>query len=237
MAWSRKKGQRIRSLARIHITRPSKKKRYDSSEQAEITAAPNALKHFAIFRDESRPQAGYSYAGMVESGGWVQDFTYLWFQRSWHYLAVVLDLKTRQVVGWRLGMGHSSELTHVALLDALSKYPSPTILHSEHGTEYLSYKRQLTCDRLEIRLSCCTRASLWLNGFMERFFGSFKTELGDISRHKELAQLHESIALTIHYYNTKRIHTALTMSPAAYAASPTAATPLRRDEVLQEWST
>lgn len=170
---------------------------------------------------------------MVESGGWVQDFTYLWFQRSWYYLAVVLDLKTRQVVGWQLGMRHSSELTHAALLDALSKYPAPTILHSDQGTEYLSYKHQLTCDRLEITLSCSTRASPWQNGFMERFFGSFKAELGDITRHKELAQFHESIALTIHYYNTKRIHSALKMSPAAYAASLMPAA-LERDKVLQK---
>ena len=214
----------------MQIARPTRKKRYGTSPAAEILAAPNALKRFARYRNATRPQDGQSYADMADSGGWVQDFTYLWFQRSWHYLAVVLDLKTRQVVGWKLGLRHSSELTHAALLDALSKYPSPTILHSDQGTEYLSYKHQLTCDQHEITLSCSTRASPWQNGFMERFFGSFKPELGKLAHYQDIGQLHEAIALTVHYYNHDRIHLALKMSPAAYAASLIPA-PLERDKV------
>ena len=166
---------------------------------------------------------------MVDSGGWVQDFTYLWFERSHHYLAVVLDLKTRQIVGWRLGTNHSSELTYSALLDALSKHYPPNILHSDQGSEYLSYKHQLLCDKMEITLSCSAKSSPWQNGFMERWFGNFKLELGSLTKYKDLAQLHEALALQIHYYNTKRIHSALKMSPAAYAASL-----IERDKVFAE---
>lgn len=219
LGWSQKKTRRIRTLSGTIIVRPGKKKRHGSSAAAEIPAAPNALKQYAVFKDAAKPQDGMNYSAMTESGGWVQDFTYLWFQRSWHYLAVVMDLRTRQVVGWRLGLRHSSELTHEALLDALSKHPVPTLLHSDQGSEYLSYKHQLLCERMEILLSCSSRASPWQNGFMERFFGSFKLELGNLNQHKELAQLHEAVALTMFYYNTKRIHSALKMSPAAYAAS------------------
>lgn len=219
LGWSHHKARRIRTLASIHIPRPDKKKRYSNSAPAEIVAAPNALKRFAHYRNESRPQDGMSYAGMVDSGGLVQDFTYLWFQRSWYYLAVVLDLKTRQIVGWKLGLRHSSELTHAALTDALNKYPAPTILHSDQGTEYLSYKHQQTCDQYTITLSCSARASPWQNGFMERFFGSFKPELGKLAQYQDIGQLYEAIALTVHYYNHDRIHLALKMSPAAYAAS------------------
>ena len=159
------------------------------------------------------------YADMVNAHAWVQDFTYLWFERSMHYLAVVLDLKTRQIVGWRLGLRHSSELTHEALLDALSKHPSPAILHSDQGSEYLSYKHQLLCERMEIQLSASNKASPWQNGYMERWFGGFKREIGNLNQFKDVPQLHEAIALHIHYYNTKRIHNALGMSPAAYAAT------------------
>ena len=53
---------------------------------------------------------------------------------------------------------------------------------------------------------------------MERWFGGFKREIGSLAQYKDLPQLHEAIALHIHYYNTGRIHTALGMSPAAYAA-------------------
>lgn len=212
------KTRRIRNLAGIVIVRPGNKRRCNSSAPAEIAAAPNALKQFAVFRDEQRPQAGQSYAGMVEAAAWVQDFTHMRFGGEEHYLAVVLELKTRQVVGWRLGTRHSSELTLAAVLDALSKHPAPAILHSDQGSEYLSYKHQQLCSRMEITLSCSKRASPWQNGFMERWFGNFKLELGNIARHRDVAQLHEAIALAIFYYNTKRIHSALKMSPAAYAA-------------------
>ena len=103
MAWSEKKTRRIRTLADVVIVRPGTKRRRSGSPPAEIAAAPNALKQFAVFRDEAKPQNGQSYAGMVHTGAWVQDFTHLKFQGEEHYLAVVLDLKTRQVVGWRLG--------------------------------------------------------------------------------------------------------------------------------------
>jgi len=235
LQWSENKARRIRTLAGIVIPRASKKHRTTGTVAAEIAAPANALKPYASFKDESRPQDGMTYAGMVESGGWVQDFTYLRFQGCYHYLAVVLDLKTRQVVGWRLGLRHTSELTLAALLDALSRYSPPAILHSDQGSEYLSQRHQVVCDRLEITLSCSARASPWQNGFMERWFGNFQLELGGLSRFADVAHLHEAIALQIHYYNTKRIHLALRMSPAAYAASLTPA-PLtgRKDKMLQK---
>lgn len=170
---------------------------------------------------------------MVNAEAWVQDFTYIWFQRQWHYLAVVLNLKTRQVLGWRLGLRHSSELTYSALLDALSKHPAPAILHSDQGSEYLSHKHQLLCDKLEVTLSCSDKASPWQNGYMETWFGKFKFDLGSVTTYHDLGQLHEAIALQMHYYNTKRIHTALKMSPAAYAASLMPAS-LETDKVFVE---
>jgi len=231
--WSENKTRRIRTQAGIVIPTASKKRRYGKAKLPEVAAPPNALHSYAVFKNESRPQDGMNYAGMTKSGGWVQDFTYLLFDRSMHYLAVVLDLKTRQVVGWRLGTNHSSELTYSALLDALSKHLPPTILHSDQGSEYLSHKHELLCERMEITLSCSAKSSPWQNGFMERFFGSFKLELGSLNQYKELAQLHEAIALQIHYYNTKRIHSALKMSPAAYAASLTSGK-IERDKVFAE---
>lgn len=200
------------------IPRPTKKRRYRSGK-AEITAPANALKPYAVFKDENRPQDGQNYAGMVNSGAWVQDFTHLWFDRSWYYLAVVLELKARQIVGWRLGANHSSELTYAAVLDSLSKHEPPAILHSDQGSEYLSYKHELLCVKLEITLSASDKASPWQNGFMERWFGNFKLELGTLSRFKDVAELHEAIALQVYYYNHKRIHTALKTTPVAYAAS------------------
>lgn len=228
LSWSQAKARRIRTLAGITIARPNKKRRLNGGTAPEIAAPPNALHQYAVFRDETRPQDGMDYSGMVDSGGWVQDFTYVWFEGQWHYLAAVLDLKTRQVVGWRVGLRHTSELTYTALLDALSKHPVPSILHSDQGAEYLSYKHQLLCERLEITLSCSAKSSPWQNGYMERLFGTLKDELPPLSQLHGLGELHEAIALTIHYYNHKRRHSALgNLSPAAYAASLTPAAPTR----------
>lgn len=235
LGWSEAKTRRIRNLAGVVVPTASRRYKYRRGGKAEIPAPANALATYAAFKDESRPQSGMDYSGMTKSGAWVQDFTYLKFHGTWYYLAGVLDLKTRQIVGWRLGSSHSSDLTYAAVLDALSKHEPPAILHSDQGSEYLSYKHQELCDRLEIRLSASGRGKPWQNGFMERWFGGFKLEFGDYSKLEDISRLHEAIALQIFYYNTKRIHTALRMSPVAYAASRMHL-PMRKrkDKVLQK---
>lgn len=155
---------------------------------------------------------------MADSGAWVQDFTHIWFQNMWVYLATVINLKTRKVLGFSIGLRHDKDLVHQAILDAFSKYCPPPILHSDQGSEYLSYKLRDLCQKMEIKLSCSDRGSPWQNGFQERFYGTLKDELGSTHRFKDLSELYEAVALTIYYYNHKRIHTALKMSPAAYEA-------------------
>lgn len=236
LGWSEVKTRRIRTLAGVVIPTASKKHRYRGSGKPEIAAPANALQAYAAFKDAAKPQAGMDYSGMTRSGAWVQDFTYLKFQNAWYYLAGVLDLETRQIVGWRLGANHSSELTYAAVLDALSKHHAPTILHSDQGSEYLSHRHRELCDRLEVQLSVSGRGKPWQNGFMERWFGNFKLEFGDYAKLRDISQLHEAIALRIFYYNTRRIHTALKMSPAAYAASLLRLLPQAtgKDRVLQK---
>lgn len=218
--WNQKKARRIRNLAGITAAKRTKKRRTKKGV-AEVTAPPNALKPYADFKDKRRPQDGQSYTRMVDSGAWVQDFTHVWFMGMWIYVATVLDLKTRRIIGWSVSLHHDSELVHRAVLDALSKYPAPLILHSDQGSEYLSYRLKDLCKNLGITLSCSDKGSPWQNGFKERFYKTLKDELGATSRFKDLAQLYEGIAMTIYYYNHKRIHTALQMSPAAYAATLT----------------
>ena len=81
----------------------------------------------------------------------------------------------------------------------------------------MSYKHQLTCERFEIEISASNKASPWQNGFMKRWFGTFKREFGKLNQFKDLSELHEAIAIQIYYYNHKRIHLTLGMSPAQYA--------------------
>jgi len=229
LRWSEGKARRIRTKAGIVIPTTSTKHKYPRSIAAEISAPQNILHGYASFKDSNRPQDGMNYAGMVDAEAWAQDFTFIKHDHAFCYLAVVMSLKTREIVGWRLGTSHSSELTHSALLDALSKHNSPAILHSDQGSEYLSHRHQLLCERMEIQLSVSNKASPWQNGFMERWFGNLKKEFGKVSKYKDISELHEALAIYIHYYNTKRIHTALKAAPAAYAA--TLAKLAKRDKV------
>ena len=133
MQWGENKTRRIRTLANVRIPRAGKKYKYRRGPKAEIVAPTNALHAYAVFKDRNRPQDGMDYSNMVNAEAWVQDFTHIWFDGVWCYLAVVMNLKTREAVGWRIGTNHSSELTYSALLDALSKQSSPAILHSDGG--------------------------------------------------------------------------------------------------------
>ncbi len=215
--WSAKKTRRIRNLAGIVIPIASRGRRYRPGE-AQTEAPANILGEYATFKDSKRPQDGRDYGGMTATGAWSQDFTYLRLRGSFYYLAVVMDLKCRRIIGWRLGGNHSAELICAALLDALSKHEPPAILHSDRGSEYLSYRHRELCQKMEIRLSCSDKGSPWQNGFVERFFGQFKLELGKTFKYEDPAELHEAVALYIHYYNTKRIHLALKTTPATYAS-------------------
>jgi transposase InsO family protein len=158
------------------------------------------------------------YAPMTqEANAWVQDFTYLRIRPGIFYLALVMDLSTREVLGWKLGTNHSSVLTHTALIQALRGNPPPSILHSDRGSEYLSERHATTCIRFGIQLSASKPGSPWQNGYMERCIKSIKEELGSLSNYNDIAELYVGVAHAIDYYNNDRIHTALKMPPRSYA--------------------
>ena len=151
---------------------------------------------------------------------WAEDFTYLKYQNKMYYAATVLDLYSRQIVGWALSAHHDTALIQEALLDALPKHTPPAILHNDQGTEYCSKKYYALCNGLGIRMSFSAKASPWQNPFQESFYREFKLELGakHLDRFECLGEVTEAIARQLHYYNTSRIHTALRTNPAAYAA-------------------
>ncbi len=216
LGWSEEKARRIRNLAGIKIMRRSKKHR-SRATKAEVSAPDNALKSYIEYNDPERPWTGASFNRMSrESGAWVQDFSYISYRGQWVYLATVTELLTRKILGWSIGLRHTAELVHAALIDALSHNTAPPILHDDQGGEYLSYLMQDTCRRYGIQLSCSDKSSPWQNGFEESLFSTLKTELGDTSRFNSLEELYETIAGVIYYYNNERIHTALKMSPAEY---------------------
>lgn len=148
---------------------------------------------------------------------WVSDFTHIRFHCQWMYLATIMDLYTREIIGWQILNKHSMELVMGALKHALRKQPAPYILHSDQGSEYASKQYTRFVGSHGIQVSMSKKSSPWENGYQESFYSQFKLDLGDTTRFEHIGELIFNIHHTIHIYNTTRIHTALKMPPALYA--------------------
>jgi len=185
---------------------------YAHKEITEAQVAPEARRN--LLKERSLI-AAYLYHV------WAEDFTYLWFQGRWYYLATVIDLFSRQIVGWALSAHHDTDLITAALLDALGRHPPPAICHQDQGSEYCSERYDIIALSQGIELSFSEKGSPWENGFQESFYRPFKLEIGakKLDRFAGLGELMEAIAKQIQYYNAERIHSALGMSPLAFATS------------------
>jgi transposase InsO family protein len=147
---------------------------------------------------------------------WVSDFTYLPQPNSkFVYLATVLDAYTREIIGWNFGVRHNSQLVTEALKVALNKRNKPPeMFHSDQGSEYRSKDLSEILISKNIQASMSAKSSPWQNGKQESFYQKFKLELGHPNIYETRGELFEAIAIQIHYYNHRRIHSALKM--AAY---------------------
>jgi len=148
---------------------------------------------------------------------WASDFTYINFKGHWIYLATIIDLFTREIVGFSVLTNHSNQLVINALLSAIHKHSIPKILHSDQGSEYASNDYASICANLNISQSMNRPGSPWENGYQESFYSQFKVELGDPNRFNSLGELVYEIYQVIYKYNNKRIHTKLNMPPVAYS--------------------
>ena len=123
---------------------------------------------------------------------WVSDITYVSTQAGWLYLAVVMDLYSRGIVGWSMSNRMSSELVCNALTMALFRrhFPSKVIVHSDRGSQYCSkaYRKLLTDNNLICSMSGI--GNCYDNAAMESFFHSLKVELihGQRLANREIAK-------------------------------------------------
>ena len=148
---------------------------------------------------------------------WVTDFTYLWHQTRFIYVATVIDIYTREIVGIAVMTQHNTQLVLHALVSALMDHTRPDIIHSDHGSEYTAKLFQEFCISAGILVSMSEKGCPWENGYQESFYDKFKIDLGDPNRFHDLGALVYEIYRTIYTYNTTRIHTALRMSPKQFA--------------------
>lgn len=148
---------------------------------------------------------------------WASDFTYLWFLGAWLYVATIIDLYTRKIVGLAISRNHDRWLVQTALFDALRHNRRPHIIHSDHGSEYKSRDYQGLLQQVGITPSMAAKGCPWQNGYQESFYSQFKIELGDQGRFSSVGELTATIYQQIYYYNNQRIHSALNMAPNAFA--------------------
>jgi putative transposase len=145
---------------------------------------------------------------------WAGDFTYMPFQGRFIYLATIIDLFTREIVGFSVSLTHDRFMCLDALLTAFVKTKTkPKYHHSDQGSEYDSedYINQLKDNQIMISMS--KKSHPWENGFQESFYSQFKLDLGRPDQFETLGELIEAIYLQINYYNTSRIHTGLKTNP------------------------
>ena len=152
---------------------------------------------------------------------WVGDITYLWSATGWMYLAVVLDLFSRKIVGWHLSDTPDTALVlaalHQAALLRQITDTSGVLFHSDQGCQYTSHAYQDRRAALGIKASMSRRGNCWDNAVMERFFRSLKVESISRYRHQRREELAWAVKKYIHFYNTQRIHSAIdSMSPNQY---------------------
>jgi transposase InsO family protein len=143
---------------------------------------------------------------------WGSDITYLWTQEGWLYLAVIIDLYSRRVVGWCIDKHMTQSLVIRALMMAVNlRNPPPGLIHhSDRGSQYASHAYQALLKQYDIICSMSRKGNCWDNAPVERFFSSLKREwTGDrlyLTRQAAIADVREYVAV---YYNAQRLHSTL----------------------------
>ena len=143
---------------------------------------------------------------------WTSDITYVWTDEGWLYLAVVMDLYSRAIIGWSMSRRMTQQLVCDALTMALfcRHFPKGTIIHSDRGSQYCSKRYQRLIKNNGLRCSMGRKATCYDNAAMESFFHTLKVELVHrekyVTRRSATSSIFEYIET---YYNRQRKHSAI----------------------------
>lgn len=191
---------RVERLMRESGIRARHKRRYKATTDSKHTlpVADNLLKR--------------NFTPTEPNQVWTSDITYLWTEEGWLYLAVVLDLFNREVVGWSIAPRMTADIVAEALTMAKSRRkPSPGLMHhSDRGSQYASRPFQDQLARYGMICSMSRKGNCWDNAPTESFFNSMKNERVHGSRYTTrqaaAADVFEYIEV---FYNRKRLHSTL----------------------------
>jgi putative transposase len=140
---------------------------------------------------------------------WCGDITYIWTGNKWSYLAVIIDLFARRVVGWAMSDKPDTDLVIKALDRAYEQRGKPLglIFHSDQGSQYSAKRFQQRLWRYRIEQSMSRRGNCWDNAPMERLFRSLKTEWVPSSGYSNYQEAEKDISYYLmNYYNWRRPH-------------------------------
>lgn len=191
-----------------------------ASAMREIGLKSRVSKKFkpttTVVDPDKRPAANLldqDFSADAPNRKWVTDITYLPTQNGWVYLAVVLDLFSRKVVGWSMADSLATPLVKTALKNAIeSRRPETHRLlhHSDRGCQYTSDLYQTTLRTLGITCSMSRTGCCYDNAVMERFFWSLKHEWTKHEKYADLTEARLSVFRYIEtFYNSKRLHQTL----------------------------
>lgn len=195
---SRRRVQKIMHDNRVKSMVNLKYKPQSTKVDPGETAFPNLLHQ--NFTTERRNQV------------WLADITYVRVGSKWGYLAAVLDLNERKVVGWAIGSNPTAELACKALHSALLRRrpPKGLIHHSDRGCQYTSHAYRKLLNHYEIVGSMSRKGNPYDNAPMESFFKHLKCEWINRQYYSTMQQATLSLSYFIDvYYNCKRLHAAL----------------------------
>ena len=146
------------------------------------------------------------------NSSWVADITYIYTQEGWLYLATIMDLYSRKIIGWSLRYRLTKELVIAALHMALKqrKLLSNLILHSDRGSQYASELYQTLLERNGILCSMSGKGNCWDNAVMESFYHTLKVELIYQKTYETRRQAQRDIFEYIEiFYNRERLHSSI----------------------------
>lgn len=213
---------RVRCLMKQHQLRPTWRRKFvhttDSNHDLPIAAN--------ILNRQFNPEA--------VNLAWAADITYIRTRSGWLYLAAVMDLYSRKIVGWSMAPNMPAELVCSALQMAITqRQPAPgLIVHSDRGSQYASAAHQAVLDRHGLVLSMSRKGNCWDNAVMERFFLNLKMERvwqRDYANHAEaMADIADYI---VGFYNNVRLHSSLGYRPPTAYEREQAKQPIAVSEI------
>jgi transposase InsO family protein len=177
---------------------PNRRFRVTTDSKHDLPVAPNVLA-----RD---------FDVKIPDRVWAGDITYLWTQEGWLYLAVIIDLYSRKVVGWSIKQRMTTDLVQDALTMAVwRRRPKPGLIHhTDRGSQYASVAYQRELQKHDMICSMSRKGDCWDNAVVERFFRSLKTERSNHQLYRTRDEAKQDVIDYIEmFYNSRRLHSYL----------------------------